>query len=54
MFIVNIKASLFLMIAFIAGAYLGSVFAINLPADKLRKIFGVLMMVAALKMFFGK
>jgi len=51
---VNFKAAFILMIAFVVGGYLGSKFAINFPADKLKKIFGVLMIMAALKMIFGK
>lgn len=51
---VNISAAVILMIAFIAGAYIGSEFAIHLPAQKLKKIFGILMLIAAAKMIFDK
>ena len=51
---VNYKFALILIIAFIAGSYLGSLMSINLPDKILKKIFGVLMIIAAIKMIFGK
>ena len=51
---VNIKFALILLIAFIIGAYLGSLFSVNLDAKILRKLFGFFMIIVALKMIFGK
>jgi uncharacterized membrane protein YfcA len=51
---VNWKFALALAITFMAGAYLGSLFSINLPEKFLRKIFSILLFAAAIKMFFTK
>ena len=47
---VNIGYALVLMAVFILGGYLGSLFAIHLPATALKKIFGILMLVVGLRM----
>ena len=49
---INIGYALILMIVFLAGAYLGSLFAIKLPATALKKIFGILMLIVGLRMIF--
>jgi uncharacterized protein len=51
---VNIKLVLILAVAFVVGGYLGSKLAIHLPDRILRKIFGGLVLLASLKMIFGK
>ena len=51
---VNLKYALILLFAFVLGAYLGSLFSVNINDKILRKIFGVFMIVVALKMIFGK
>lgn len=51
---INWKYVLILSILFVIGAYIGSVVAVSLPERALKKIFGVLMLVAALKMIIGK
>lgn len=51
---VNYKYALVLILTFVIGSYLGSVLSINLPDKTLKRIFGVLMMVAAIKMIIGK
>lgn len=51
---VNIKYALILALAFILGAWLGSLFSVNLPGNTLTKIFGVLMLIVGLKMIIGK
>lgn len=51
---VNYKFAAILIITFILGSYLGSIISINLPGKLLKKIFGILMFIAALKMIFGK
>lgn len=51
---VDIKVAFILLIAFFVGSYLGSLMAVNISGKVLKKIFGVMMIVAALKMIFGK
>ena len=51
---INYKFAIILMVAFLLGSYFGSKMAINLPAKTLKKMFGVLMMLAGVKMVLGK
>jgi len=51
---VNIKFALILAAAFIVGSYFGSKLAINIPQPLLKKIFGVLLLLVAVKMLFSK
>jgi uncharacterized membrane protein YfcA len=51
---VNFKFALILACAFLVGSYFGSKFALNIPQATLRKIFGILLILVALKMFFTK
>ena len=51
---VDLKVALILTLAFVIGAYLGSMFSVNLPAKTLKKLFGVFMLFVAMKMIFGK
>ncbi len=51
---VDVKVALILMLLFVAGAYLGSLFSMNLPDKVLRKVFGVFMLLVSLKMILGK
>ena len=51
---INYKFAMILVITFILGSYLGSVFAGHLPSKTLTKIFGVLMLIAGFRMIFGK
>lgn len=51
---VNWRFAIVLAIAFFIGAYFGSAISIHLSAKVLRKIFGVLMLVVAIKMIFSK
>lgn len=51
---VNWKFALVLALTFMAGAYFGSIFSVNLSDKLLRKIFSILLFAAALKMFFSK
>ncbi len=51
---VNWKIALVLSVTFVVGAYLGSHFAIQIPGKLLRKLFGVLMIIMAVKMIFSK
>lgn len=40
--------------AFLIGGFMGSKMALALPADIVKKVFGVMMILAALKLIFGK
>jgi uncharacterized membrane protein YfcA len=51
---VNLYFALILAVAFMLGAYFGSKIALNLPQAVLRKIFAVLLLVTAIKMFLTK
>ena len=52
----NLKINYALIIAttFIIGGYFGSKFAVSLSPIVLKKIFGAILLVAAIKMIFGK
>ena len=51
---VNLKYAGVIAFTFIIGGYLGSKWAITIDQVILKKIFGVLLIVVALKMIFGK
>ena len=51
---VDIKAAFILAAAFIIGSYFGSGAAVNLPAETIKKVFGGIVLLIALKMIFGK
>ncbi|NOZ45355.1 MAG: sulfite exporter TauE/SafE family protein [Chlorobi bacterium] len=49
---INFKFAIVLTIAFVAGAYLGSLISLNLDDKILKKIFAGFMILVALKMIF--
>jgi uncharacterized membrane protein YfcA len=51
---VNIKVALIVLVAFFVGSYFGSLLAVNISGKLLHRLFGVLLLAAALKMIFGK
>jgi len=51
---VNLKYALILAVMFVIGSYFGSKLAIDLPETVLKKIFGILLLVVAIKMLFSK
>jgi uncharacterized membrane protein YfcA len=51
---VNWKIALVLSITFVIGAYFGSQFSLNISDRMLRRAFGVLMMLMAIKLIFSK
>uniref|UniRef100_UPI0032176CC4 sulfite exporter TauE/SafE family protein n=1 Tax=uncultured Draconibacterium sp. TaxID=1573823 RepID=UPI0032176CC4 len=51
---VNWKIALVLSLTFVLGAWLGSHFSLNISDRSLRRAFGVLMIIMALKMIFSK
>ena len=50
------KSELILIIAFsfIIGGYFGSKYAVSLKPDMLKRIFGIIMLIASFKMIFSK
>jgi uncharacterized protein len=51
---VNIKFALILAVCFLVGSYFGSKLAINLPQQVLKKTFGILLLLVAIRMLFSK
>ncbi|MDY8137222.1 sulfite exporter TauE/SafE family protein [Aquimarina sp. 2201CG5-10] len=51
---VNWKYAAIIAVTFIVGGYLGSKLAISINQTLLKKIFGGVLMIVALKMIFGK
>lgn len=51
---VNIKYALVLILVFFIGSYLGSVISIHLPEKILKKMFGMFMLIAGIRMMVGK
>jgi len=51
---VNWKIALILSLTFVVGAYLGSHLSINISDRALRRMFGVLMIIMAMKLIFSK
>jgi uncharacterized protein len=51
---VDIKIALVLALTFIAGSYFGSKLAIRLPQELMKKIFGIFLLLVAIKMLFWK
>jgi len=51
---VNLKFAIILAAAFIIGSYFGSKFALSLPQATVKKIFGFVLLLVAIKMLVGK
>jgi len=51
---VNIKFAIILAICFLAGSYFGSKFALTIPQNVLKKVFGVLLLLVAIRMLISK
>ncbi|QQR85439.1 MAG: sulfite exporter TauE/SafE family protein [Flavobacteriales bacterium] len=51
---IDFKAVGIIAVAFMAGSWMGSKGALALSPEAVKKVFGVLMIVAALKLIFGK
>jgi uncharacterized membrane protein YfcA len=51
---VNIRAALIMSAAFIIGSYISSKFAVSLPENVMKKIFGVFLLFYAVKLFFER
>lgn len=51
---VNWKFALIIAVAFVIGGYFGSKFAVKIDQSMLKKIFGVVLVLAAIKLFTSK
>lgn len=51
---VNLKAVGIMVVTFVIGSYISSLYAINLPVGMLKKIFAVFLILYAFKLLFGK
>ncbi len=51
---VDIKAAAFICVGFVLGSYFGARFATSIPQEALKKIFSVILILIAVKMFFSK
>ncbi|MGD1005717.1 MAG: sulfite exporter TauE/SafE family protein [Ignavibacteriaceae bacterium] len=51
---VDIKAALIMVITFLIGSYLSSLFAIQLSETIIKKIFAVFLLAYSIKLFFEK
>lgn len=49
---INVKFALIIAIAFMAGSYISSRVSVQMPENIIRKIFSILIIVIAVKMFF--
>jgi len=49
---VDIKAALIMAVFFFAGGYFGAKFATQIPQEALKKIFAIMLVVLAVKMWF--
>ena len=50
---VNLKYAFVIAMAFMVGGYFGSSLALKLSADVMRKVFSIVLVVIAIKMFFA-
>lgn len=51
---VNWKFALIIGLSFVIGGYFGSKFAISINQAMMKKVFSVILLLIAIKMFFGK
>ncbi|MCX6287647.1 MAG: sulfite exporter TauE/SafE family protein [Bacteroidetes bacterium] len=51
---VNIWYALIIAVSFMIGGYFGSMIALRLPENLMKKIFGVFLLLTALKLMFSK
>jgi len=51
---INWKFALVIAVFFVVGGYLGSKVAVSINQNVLKKIFAIVLVIAAVKMFFGK
>jgi len=51
---INLKAAGIMVITFVIGSYLSSLYALTLPEGVLKKIFAVFLLAYSIKLFMGK
>lgn len=51
---VDLKVAVILAVGFILGSLLGAKFALNIPPETLKRVFGVFLLIIAVKMLLGK
>ncbi|MGA2823191.1 MAG: sulfite exporter TauE/SafE family protein [Bacteroidales bacterium] len=51
---INIWYAVIIAIAFMAGGYFGSMIALKVPENLMKKIFGIMLILVALRMIFSK
>jgi len=51
---VNWKYALIMSLFFVIGGYIGAKFAVRIDVKILRKVFGIVLLIIAAKMIFGK
>ncbi len=51
---INWKYAFVIAVFFVVGGYIGSKFAVSIPQNILKKIFALILVIAAIKMFFSK
>lgn len=51
---VNLTYAIIIAGAFFVGGYIGAKYAVKMPQDVLKKVFGVFLILVALKTIFGK
>ena len=51
---VDVKVAALMCVGFLVGGYFGGMIANQLPADTLKKVFGVALMLVSMQMIFGK
>ena len=51
---VNVKVAIIMALTFVIGGYLGSKVSVHIPEKIMKKAFGVLMIIAAIKMIISK
>ncbi|QNJ98515.1 sulfite exporter TauE/SafE family protein [Constantimarinum furrinae] len=51
---INWKFALVIAVCFVIGGFVGSKFAVSINQEVLKKVFALVLVIAALKLFFGK
>ena len=51
---INWKFALVIAVCFVIGGFVGSKFAVSINQEVLKKVFAIVLVIAALKLFFGK
>jgi uncharacterized membrane protein YfcA len=51
---IDLKAVAVIAVAFVVGGFMGSKMALALPAETVKKVFGIVMLAVAIKFILGK